>query len=534
VARYSQFKYSDQQYGGSAVTETGALTWLFLVDWDEDGSYDGTNEAAWMIDYKLKRGREEYLNSDGGGFDHMRPDTVTLKMYNENRRYDPRNTSSPLSPNVGQGKKCQIAVLDNSVSPRDRYTRFTGYIDNISPSTKSKEVTITCKGNLQTLADYDLTTQAAHINTTIHDAFISLLDEADYPGGIAIDADAQPVISFAVDKDKAGQVAGQLADAALGQFFVDVEGVAKFYARNHTYPAAVGVDQNIIQKDFTVPQPWECVFNKTDVICHKQIREQPSVIFFLSNPLLLDTGNQVYLYPSFDCSTDIAFSASAANSQADGKGTDILGSTSLATFGLGPMGGTLGFNTSAAGYLTKLEIRGRKWRDVKEIFKHDAAAKYGNRKFTLDTPFLQDRNYANSFMGTLWAFLDDDRENLAIQMDARPGDQFPLDLLDKVHFVSANYDIDDNYWIMGIEEEWLADTGQAARTTFFLSKIVTDATSITPAAIEEEAPTPLGLDDPGGDAGGGSAGITSLPIYHNDTFVGNATELNFLDSDYTP
>jgi hypothetical protein len=163
------------------------------------------------------------------------------------------------------------------------------------------------------------------------------------------------------------------------------------------------------------------------------------------------------------------------------------------------MGGRIGFYSSSAGYLTKLEIRGRRWKDVIEKFSHYATPAPYDRKFTLDSPWLQDRNYANSFMGTLWPWLDGDRESLVIQVEGRPTVQFAHDLLTKINFTSATYDIDDDYWIMGIDEEWLSETGQLVRTTYYLSKIITNATSITPADVEEELPAPLGLNNPAGD-----------------------------------
>jgi hypothetical protein len=231
--------------------------------------------------------------------------------------------------------------------------------------------------------------------------------------------------------------------------------------------------------------------------------EHPCVIFYLNAPLKLEVDQTVYIYPSFESSNDLAIGAAEAFENEDGTGANILASVQLTVFEVGPMGGRMGFYTSSAGYLTKLEIRGRKWKDSEEIFSHDAAGGYGNRKFTLESPFLQDRNYANAFMGILWGWLDDDRESLVIQLENRPTVQFVHDLLTKINITSPTYNIDADYWIMGIEEEWLSPTGQAARTTFYLSKIINDATSISPAIdifnVSLELPAPLGLDNPAGD-----------------------------------
>lgn len=505
-----------------------------------DGSYDGTNEAFRLTNYSMQRGRENYVNPDGGGFDHMRPDSVTLTLDNYDRRYDPRNSGSDLSPNVYPGKKCQIAVYDNSVSPRVRYTRFTGYVDSISPMTGSGEVQIICKGNLQVLTDQEFTSPEAHLKTTIKQAFVDLLKETGFPAGKKIDACTQPIENFLVQKQGAGKVASDLADAAIGQFFIDKNGKACFHTRGHSYSSAMTIDEDYIEKEFIISQPWEGVFSKVEVECIKQVKQALSILYFLPNPILIPYGETVYLYPKWERATDWVMPTVVHQKQpgmtlaespqtleayqnADGSGFDYSGAVTISVNELGPTGGRIGLTTAYRCYLTKFEIRGRLWKVVPETFTYSSANRYGDHKFSLSSPWLQDRNYAEAFATTLGDFLKTDRESLVIRVKNRPTIQFALDLLNKIHFDSGTFDIDEDYWIMGVDERWMEDTGQDVETTFHLTKIITDSSTITAADVEIEEDVPLGLSGPTGD-------LTSLPIYHNGDFVGNAEELNFLDT----
>ena len=503
MARYSTFKYgTNDTYGADGATEGGIVTWILLFNWDNSGGYDGTNEADRLKDVNIVRGRTSYLQEQGGGFEHMRPGRCTLRLDNYDRRYDPRNTGSALSPNVLPGRKMFLAVVDNST--QTQYTVFTGIIDNIIPFNEpgGGEVQIECVDYMAFLNDQQLSFTAAKQNTDITGAYATLLYDADYPGTFNLDVDTQPVHVFGVTDKNAGQVAGELADACLGQFFVDVEGVAQFFSRDHTYPAATSLDEAQTLNDPLVGQPWEDVYNHVTVFANRPIKEQASIIYFLPGPFQFAQSTDTVLDVDYSSAFDVQISTYEANTALTGDGTDITSTTTL-TPSLGYNGGTVTVrNNSNAGYLTKLEIRGRSWGTVvQKYLAEDSTSQttYGTRRFVLDVPYLQDPNYADSFADTLKDFLKDDRENLEVQIQGREDLQYGFELMEKVNYTSSTIDIDDNYWVMGIEHEWNIDTGQNVTTTLHLAKIVTDDTSITAAPVlEEQQQAPVGYENPGG------------------------------------
>lgn len=511
MARYSSFKYSDEKYGASTVTEAGSVTWIVNVDWDDDKVFDGTSEGDKLLKISLKRGRERYLASSGDGFEKMRPGKATLILDNKDRRYDPRNASSPLYPNVSPGKQVYIRVRDNAND--ETYTIFRGLIDDIIPIMEpgGGKVQIECKDFLQVLNDTKLSTLSGRINTNITGALRALLYDASFPSPLWLDEDTQPVIAFGVVDANAGQMACDLAEAALGTFFINKIGRACFYSRNHSDFVTHTIGQAEIGSEIQLSQPWDGVFNSVKVIAHNQIKKLPSVIYFLSNPIAVTSGNSYTIYPKYNAAMDVQISKLEGNTAKDGTGTAITVSISAAT--LGQAGGSVTVLASGNGYITKLEIRGRQYAESPEEFSENVAAdmlKHGLKQFTLDNQFLQDRNYASEFVGILGTdndFLYTARNALAIRIFSRPDIQYKFDLLDKVALTVAALDISDTFYVLGIEHKNRGANMQDIETTIYLDKILQDSTSITPAEVDEEQQdAPPGYEDPGGDPGGTDEG----------------------------
>ena len=225
------------------------------------------------------------------------------------------------------------------------------------------------------------------------------------------------------------------------------------------------------------------------------------------------------------------------NTRADSAGTEITLTASSISLGL--TGGTITVTngTGSNGYLVDIAIRGRKYSSTEQIFNSSDSTSqntYGLRRFRLKTPFLQDRNYANGFATILKNFLKDDRESLTIQFRGYSTYQYDYDLMAFIEFTSATLGISAvTYQVLGVEHDWMNDNGQDVMTTLYLHRTLNDSTAITSSSLET-APNvpaaPQGYDDPGGDTDTNVAtSATTIAVYHNGTFVGNASELDFLD-----
>ena len=54
----TDLKYSEFKYG---ITASDNLLWAIEVDWDNDGLFDGQNEATYTYDFQSSRGRDYYI-----------------------------------------------------------------------------------------------------------------------------------------------------------------------------------------------------------------------------------------------------------------------------------------------------------------------------------------------------------------------------------------------------------------------------------------------------------------------------------------
>lgn len=503
MAKWGTFNWGSGTHWGSTAELTDTVTWILQVDWNGDGSLDGANEAQYMTDCPIKLGREDYLDDGGNGFDHMRVGVATVTLDNSTGRFDPRNASSVLYPNVKPGKMIQIRVRDNS--DESVYTQFTGVIDDIDVVGYRKTVVLHCVDNMQYLADQKLTFDAELFNTTITGALDHLLTQANFPGGRLLDVDAQPVWVFAVNGQSAAQVAHQVADAGLGIFFVDQYGRARYQERNHA-TSGNNLDQTYFLNDPEISQPWDAVYNDIEVTARRYIKLPAAIIFTLPEAVFIASGNSESITVNYDPSTDVQLKALEANTRADGEGTALTFTASDIDLGL--TGGTLTVTNGSGtdGYLLDVIIRGRRYDDLEQKFNASDAtsqATYGLRKFNLESPYLQDRNYASGFATILTSFLKDDRASLVLQMRGLPTWQFYKELMQFINFSSTTLSISStNYQILGLQHDWNSDTGQDVTTTWYLHRTLVDTTAITSSSLETAPrvpPAPDGYDDPGGD-----------------------------------
>lgn len=503
MAKYGSFKYgTTKKYGTSAATQDGEVTWILQVDWDDDGIFDGTNEADRLIDMKLKRGSEHYIQTGGNGFEPIAGGTAVLTLDNYDRRYDPRNASGPLYPNVAPGHQVYIGVIDNS--DQTRYDVLYGVIDDIRPIGglgTQQLARIIVADYMKVLNDTKCTSGASQIFTTVSNAIIQTLSDIQFKGWTAIDPDDQPVPNFDAANKNAGEICQQVAAAGLGIVYATRNGVVCFNARNHATFTSHTITQAQCKKDILVSQPWDVVYNRITVLTHRPFVRLPAVIYFLPNPIQLTNGVNVTLNVKYGTSRDVQVGAWKGNTSKDGNGTDKTNFITLSPT-LGYTGGTVIVIPAADCWLTQLEIRGRQFDEVQEEFVATDAtsiATYGIKDFRLDNEFLQDPNYADSFADTIKDFLKDDRENITIQIQQRPSVQYPIDVMHSVDFTAATLDIDDTYYITGYEHSWDSPTGQDVTTTIYMHKIITDSTSITPSEVLVENEVPAGYENPPGD-----------------------------------
>jgi len=196
-------------------------------------------------------------------------------------------------------------------------------------------------------------------------AFEKVLHSVNYKPGQSIETDAQPVPIFDVSNKNAGSVCNRLAEAALGYFFTSKMGSANFYGRNHAAYTDHAIGQAEVLKTIVVSQPWDYIFNHISVKARRPIKKQPSVIYFLPNPVYIASGGSKTFHLSYPPSSDVSIAFISANSKSTGDGVSKTLNLLASSFSLGTSGGSLVLSASANLWVTGLEIRaGRltRWR----------------------------------------------------------------------------------------------------------------------------------------------------------------------------
>lgn len=487
MTRYSpnQSLYNSFKYGAS-VSDRQSVTWVFEVDWDSDGIYNGDNEAFYMRGLSVRRGREFYLNPSGQGFEDVKPGEMIATLDNQSGRFTPNNTSSPLYPYVKPGRRCKLWVFLN-YSPYTVFYIFAGTISDIQPGgVDDRIVTITVTDDFLWLDNKSLTDTLKQ-DTRVAQAITDALTVAGWyaAGRTASISDNGDLIPWWWTSNRSALEAIQaLSNAYMGKAFVDQQGVFTYYHRNTIYSTVISLDQSEILKDVPSPQPWEVVRNIIKVYAYPRSRASNKVLWELSTPLYLNpSGGQYTLFANYnyggaDCPATAVVSPVAttdylANSNSDGSGTNLTADLVVSSTIYGTKIKLIVTNSgSVPAWVTFLQVRGDPLSAVSYMLAtaEDTASQalYLPRDFVMDTPELQSFNQAVDFASFLKAWLAYPVEYPTIMLDTLPEKQFAVDLFDQIDLTMSSLGIDGLYLVSYLEHTWTEESGQAFTTKMIL------------------------------------------------------------------
>lgn len=481
----ASYKYNDNTRLYGAGAETTNLIWRLLVDWDGDGTFDGSNDAIYMTDCDLKRGRDFYIkkDSDGkaSGFEPMKVGKLKVALDNTNGRYDAYNTTSPLYPYILPGRYIDLSVNYNGTV----YPVFAGKITDIqSEGGEEPKAFIEAEDGMRRLQDYDATV-AVQTNIDVDEAIGLVLDDVDYPTlwGRNLE-DSGDVLSYWWADDRAKTEIQRLADAEFGNFFVAADGAATFYSRHHTNTAVLTLTAADFLKRIPLPQPWDVVRNIIKVTAHPPQVVTSQTLWTLADKPVVKAGESFtvwtpYTYNGSAVSAEnviqpVATTDYTVNTAEDGSGTNLTASCTVTSFtDFGKTAKVVLTNGSAFdGYVTLEQVRGDAvtFPNASLQIAEDATsqATYDPRTLAIDSQWMQSSSLAADFAQYLASFLNTPKRFLEVQVEGRPDIQFTPDLLDVIDTTIAKLNVDDNYKVGSIAMKWLTPNGQAVLTTWKL------------------------------------------------------------------
>lgn len=523
MAKYGTFKYgSGTLYGtGDAVVSpalTGAITWIFQVDWTNSGSFTGYNEAQNMkgLPSSVVRGRPYYIGYGGNGFEPFQEGRFSIALENTSGRYDPY-TQATIRP----GKKCQLAIMDNATQVTQ--VLMTGYVEEIRPTNDgSNTVIIDVVDGFHFLNGYEVSTSATKYRTSISTSINDTLTLAGWSASKAIDDNSQPIVSFALDNDDAGSTLAELSNASLGNFFIDRFGKAIYYSRTHNSQTTHTLDQAQVLKEIPTSTPWENVRNAISVTAIKPFKGALQNMISISPIAINIPVNRTITIELEGEWIDVIYEGINATTQ-PGSGIDIT-SAVVVTYTINKNSATFTFDTAVGGYVNQIFLKGRQLepkRITSRASDTTSRVNYGSRRFNLESEWLQNINHAESFASTILAALKDPSKAPKVTIEGRPDIQFSFELLDKVTFTSAALSIDETFYIGQIEYRVLdndeSSTCQKVQTILSLQPLIYDNTTIADDPFDPGLPEVPTVENPGG------TGLIPPP---SETILDCASDLN--------
>lgn len=457
-----------------------ALTWHVYVDWDGDGTLE-SDEAARVSSLYTRRGRSYYLRADGGGLQNVDVGEATLILDNEDQRFNPYNSSSPIYPNVLPSRFVQITVETGTAT---RYV-FTGEIADLKPiDDDGKRVQMWLVDGLQMLRDQKVTI-GLNESISIDKAIGKVLDAVNWPAvwGRSLEVSPDYIFYWWADSEAALDVIQAIVNVGISYFYVGADGKATFLDRYLSGSAKISLTDGNTLKKVDVTQPWDAVKNKITVHSYPRALQARTALWQLTGTTAIKAGETLTLWATFvyggetvpakNVVAPAAYTDFKLNSSAAGTGTNLTGSCAV-TATVFAQSAKLEVTNSAAvtGYLTLMQIRGEPISAPSPVVvvseDTSSQAQYRTRELVVDSPWQQDPNRATDFAAYLKTLLASPVKFPRVRLQHQPALQFEVDLFELVDYDSDHLGIDDVFAVGMIEHNWLHETGQDVLTTLRL------------------------------------------------------------------
>jgi len=488
--RYSHVKYNQTKYGISALRD--ALGWGIDIDWDGNGYFDGVNEGDRLLKISIDRGRTNYLRPRGDGFETVRTGIVKLTFDNGDGRYDAWNTSSPLYPNVTYGRDVRIRVRDNSTGTIRNV--FYGVISNIEPIGygADRKVIITVEDGWRYLREYTARVQLT-INTFPNDACDAVLDYIGWPARWGRNLDnSSDIISYwwASGSKLAGEEMEDLANSFLSYFFITADGKARYVFRQSVADSVLSLDEDVLLKDISNPQPWLYSRNIVRIKTHPKIAANSGTIWEMQNSdSIIQAGGTFVIWANYSYD-GVPVPAKnvlppeggvdwTANTDSAGNGTDKTSSVTLTFTDFGDTAKLVFVNNDAnAVYIIDPKIRGEAIYEPNNVditYPTNPVGVVQPREMILDLQWQQDFNVSKDFVDVIGPYMAALHLFPAIKIENRPSLQFLPELFDVITLSVAALGVSSiSFRVGGISHESLS-TPQAILTTFYLEPFISSS-----------------------------------------------------------
>jgi hypothetical protein len=498
---YERYGFNSLRYGNASrfygVPGSPSTTrlWSIEIDRDNDGAFDGSNEAIYCIGMDIDRGFLQEFDTNEFGADGMSMPmvgTCTLKFDNSTGRYNLWNTDGSPSTDNLPGRKARIRVREGYSSTDTEV--FYGYVRDISNNPTDNTATIRIHDGVEILQE-----RVANIalfsdtdfNTAGQTAFIEVLDNIGWTDGYnIIDSGSATGFAYFSCNDTAYRVIHDLMQEDTNLVYVDAAGqvVWDYSENNYSATDSNTFDESILLKPIIVSQPWENLFTKLNVNVYKFSYSATDTVIWskeTEDDIAVGANSSInflidYRYDDATIDRFVAFANTlqssdgdyVVNTSSDGSGSNITASCSVSFSELGSGARlTLTNGSTDSGYFTTLQVKGTVvyWR--KTMIEHtlDNWGETPARTLTIDTPYNMNYNADsvkyNEFFYLGYPHLS---RRVTVKLRNQP-EQFWQDINSPTYFTIAKpkftaSQTDNMYRIMRIRHKWMSANGQDIET----------------------------------------------------------------------
>jgi len=456
-------------------------SYVIEVDWDNDGDFNDAQEdiTSDVKEVRFGRGKEWELGKAEVGW-------LNLRVNNEDGKYSPENSSSPLYGNLLPKRPIRV----RTTSP-GAYNLFYGYLEKIAPHPhlREQDAFISAVDGLDFLARHELDT-VLYKNTATGTLVGNILDSAGWSATLRnIDAGQDTVPYGYWHKVRALTALRDIEDSELGFIYVNGSGELVFEDRHHRFTATHQTSQATF--DDTMAQiiynySAKNVYNEVRVTVTPWDLQSEAELWRLQETPSLDIGQTKTWWGDATIDgesvfvdawvTPVANTDYTANTKADGSGTDKTSDISIVTTKFAKsIKLEITNNASVKVYITLLKARGTYYDDLTKVSRksEDSTSQslYQKRTLQLDGKYLTDAEVAQDFCDYAIARWKDPQAEVRLTLvnknDTLLTQILSREISDRITVQNTKLGLDKDFFINKMEHE-ITEGGKFHKCTWDL------------------------------------------------------------------
>jgi len=376
------------------------------LSWSNESTYFVSAKGNWTMEGDLGEGLASQAD---------------FELENTTLRFLPENIASPIYSYLRPRRQIRFYVVIGGVN----YLLFTGYIKAIEPDRKSGMVNLHCFDNAEKVMNVSCP-RTAYTDYYTHELMqiLGVAAGINVDTGMALENSRHLVRAAYFGDRNIWPVMGELAVAERGRVFFDIDGILRFWGRDHIQEQArvttLTRATHLEQMEFTVEE--QHIKNRVTVKARPRASAGIQPVWTNGGALALNqyteqlvwipAGGTQYAYmditdaydealPCTDWIRPVATTDYEANSAADGTGTDYTGSITINSFITYADACYLEVQNHAPVdiYFTRFQVRANplqiwKWISIRQEDEW-SVAEYGVQEIAIENNFIDDEQMAN-------------------------------------------------------------------------------------------------------------------------------------------